>query len=56
MPRFDYQCVVCNEIYKDIQIGIDEEPRFECCQMPMEKLYSAPAVVFKGKGFYSTDK
>jgi predicted nucleic acid-binding Zn ribbon protein len=35
------------------EFGEDREP--SCCNQIMERQWSAPAAIFNGNGFYSTD-
>jgi putative FmdB family regulatory protein len=56
MPLYEYQCKKCGHRFEKIQ-SFSAEPLKECpvCQGEVERLISAPAVQFKGSGFYSTD-
>jgi putative FmdB family regulatory protein len=56
MPLYEYQCKKCGHRFEKIQ-SFSAEPLKECpvCQGEIERLISAPAVQFKGSGFYSTD-
>ena len=56
MPAYTYECA-CGQVW-DVRHSIHEEPEFECdnCGGAMERVIAAPAVQFKGSGFYSTDK
>lgn len=56
MPKYEYTCLNCDysmeitrSIYDDAALPVCEK-----CAWPMKKVYSAPAVQFKGSGFYST--
>jgi len=54
MPRYDYKCSICSsQIELEKSIGDDRDP--VCCNESMQKLWSAPAAIFNGSGFYSTD-
>jgi len=53
MPTYDFKCEVCGGVL-EIQREISELTNVMCCQQPMQRLWSAPAVQFKGTGFYST--
>lgn len=63
MPIYQYRCNCDpeedqNPVF-EFERGITEqEPVYLCpdCDMPMERVYSAPLVRFKGSGFYTTDK
>ena len=56
MPIYEYQCSQCNERHEIIQ-RISDEPLAHCpkCGGDMKKLFSSPAIQFKGSGFYKTD-
>jgi putative FmdB family regulatory protein len=56
MPLYEYQCVQCSEREEVIQRH-DAPPPAQCakCGGGMKKLISAPAIQFKGSGFYKND-
>ena len=56
MPLYDYQCKKCGHRFEKIQKFSDPEIK-ECpqCGGEVERLLSAPAVQFKGTGWYVTD-
>ena len=56
MPIYEYQCNDCNEREELIQ-SFSDAPLTECpkCGGAMKKLFSSPAIQFKGSGFYKTD-
>ena len=56
MPLYEYQCTKCGERVEVIQ-RISDPPASHCpkCGGEMKKLFSAPAIQFKGSGFYKTD-
>ena len=56
MPLYEYQCQACGERVEVIQKHNDP-PYSHCpkCSGEMKKLVSAPAIQFKGSGFYKTD-
>ena len=56
MPLYEYQCNQCNERSEILQ-NISDPPATQCpkCGGPVKKLISAPAIQFKGSGFYKTD-
>ena len=57
MPIYEYACTACGERTEAKQ-GFDDPPLQECpvCGGKLRKLYSPVGIVFKGSGFYSTDK
>jgi len=56
MPLYEYQCNVCGERTELIQ-KLSDPPYSHCakCGGEMKKLFSAPAIQFKGSGWYKTD-
>ena len=56
MPLYEYQCETCEHRFEKIQKFTDPPP--DCCPKcggPVRKLFSSPAIQFKGSGFYITD-
>ncbi len=56
MPLYEYQCESCEKRFEKIQKFSD--PPIETCPQcggHVKKLLSAPAIQFKGSGFYITD-
>jgi len=51
MPLYDFKCNYCKEV---IEINDPTPPSCSTCGNPMMRIWSAPAVQFKGSGFYST--
>lgn len=56
MPLYEYQCKKCKHRFEKIQ-KFSDSPVKKCpeCGGPVEQLLSAPAVQFKGSGWYVTD-
>jgi putative FmdB family regulatory protein len=56
VPLFEYQCKKCKHRFEKIQKFSDAKRR-KCpeCGGPADRMLSAPAVQFKGTGFYVTD-
>ena len=56
MPLYEYQCKKCGHRFEKIQ-KFSDEPVKTCpkCGGEVEQLLSAPAVQFKGGGWYVTD-
>jgi putative FmdB family regulatory protein len=56
VPLYDYLCKKCGHRFEKIQKFSDPEIK-ECpqCGGEVERLLSAPAVQFKGSGWYVTD-
>jgi putative FmdB family regulatory protein len=56
MPLYEYRCEQCGEKFEVMQKFSDEPlTRHEKCGGPVERLVSAPALQFKGSGWYITD-
>jgi putative FmdB family regulatory protein len=54
MPRYDYACTKCGKAHNDY-IKRVSEPAPDCCEQPMEQVFSPVPIHFKGTGFYVTD-
>ena len=56
MPTYEYACTACEHRYEKRE-GFDAPAKQKCpkCRKTSNRLLSAPAVVFKGTGFYKTD-
>ena len=56
MPLYEYQCKKCGHRFEKIQ-KFSDKPIKKCpdCGGPVEQMISAPAVQFKGSGWYVTD-
>lgn len=56
MPMYEYKCDRCGEVFELIQRFSDEPLKtHEGCGGAVERLLSAPALQFKGSGWYITD-
>ena len=56
MPLYEYRCKACGHQFEKIQsFSAPEEKVCPVCGGEVEKLLSAPAVQFKGSGWYVTD-
>ena len=56
MPLYEYQCENCGERFEVMQKFSDEPLTVhEKCGGKVERLLSAPALQFKGSGWYITD-
>ena len=55
MPLYEYQCDVCGRFERIVKFS---DPPLEACPTcagKVQKLFSSPAIQFKGSGFYITD-
>jgi putative FmdB family regulatory protein len=56
MPPYEYQCEKCGESFEVMQKFSDEPLSTHAkCGGPVHRLISAPALQFKGSGWYITD-
>ena len=56
MPLYEYQCEECGDLFEVMQKFSDEPLAFhEKCGGKVHRLISAPALQFKGSGWYITD-
>jgi putative FmdB family regulatory protein len=56
MPIYEYECLVCGIHFDHFQHFGDPPPK-ECPQghRRLRRVFSPPAIVFNGPGFYVTD-
>ena len=56
MPMYEYQCLDCGTVFEKFQ-RFSDPPVDHCPQghVHVHRLLSAPAIIFKGSGFYATD-
>ena len=56
MPLYEYECTACAHRFEVIQ-KYSDPPIDICpkCGSAVSKLFSSPAIQFKGSGFYLTD-
>ena len=56
MPIYEYECLTCGDVFEKRQ-GFNDEPKADCPQghADTRRLVVAPAIVFKGSGFYIND-
>ncbi len=56
MSKYEYACKSCGE-HLEVMQSFTDEPLTECpaCGGPLRKVFSVPAITFKGSGFYRTD-
>jgi putative FmdB family regulatory protein len=56
MPLYEYECEKCGDLFEVIQRFADAPLEVhEKCGGPVHRLVSAPALQFKGSGWYITD-
>jgi putative FmdB family regulatory protein len=56
MPLYEYQCAKCRARVEVVQKSTDARlKKCEKCGGLLKKLVSAPAIQFKGNGWYVTD-
>ena len=56
MPLYEYQCLKCKHRFEKI-MKFSDRPVTKCpeCGGKLEQMISAPAIQFKGSGWYVTD-
>jgi putative FmdB family regulatory protein len=56
MPIYEYECRKC-KAHMEVMQKVTDKPLAKCrkCGGRLEKLLSAPAIQFKGSGWYVTD-
>jgi len=58
MPIYEYECRECGYRF-EVRQGFDDERLTDCqrdgCQGSVHRVFSPPAIIFKGSGFYTTD-
>lgn len=56
MPLYEYKCDQCDEVFEVMQKFSDEPlSTHDKCGGAVRRLISAPAIQFKGTGWYITD-
>ena len=55
MPLYEYECEKCGRFEKLQKFSDRAVRKCPTCKGPVEKLLSAPAIQFKGSGWYVTD-
>jgi putative FmdB family regulatory protein len=55
VPLYEFQCEKCHHRFEKIQSVSAPDPKCEKCGGKVERLLHAPAVQFKGSGWYVTD-
>ena len=56
MPLYEYKCNQCGQVFEVMQRFSDEPlTQHESCGGAVQRLLSAPALQFKGSGWYITD-
>ena len=58
MPIYEYKCQECGYRF-EVRQDFDDDALTECrnngCHGPVRRLFSPPAIIFKGSGFHITD-
>lgn len=57
MPTYTYKCNGCSRVL-EVQHGMNEIVNLETCECGWDyvKVFTPAGIVFKGSGFYSTDR
>ncbi|MBW8012646.1 MAG: hypothetical protein FVQ83_15630 [Chloroflexi bacterium] len=57
MPSYNFKCNVCGQVFEK-HLPVHNNQKIVACpngHKHVERVYSAPAIVFKGSGFYLND-
>ena len=56
MPTYEYECRSCHHRF-ELRQGFDADPVETCplCKGSSQRRFHAPAIIYKGSGFYTTD-
>jgi putative FmdB family regulatory protein len=56
MPTYEYVCKRCGHLFEIVQ-SMKDDTLTECpeCGGELRKVFAAPAISFRGSGFYATD-
>ena len=56
MPLYEYECSKCDQTFEAL-VAAHKANRHRCetCGGRCRRLFSPPALIFKGSGFYTTD-
>ena len=56
MPLYEYKCVKCGHRFEKIEsVGASTKKKCPECGSTAERMLAAPAIQFKGSGWYVTD-
>ena len=55
MPTYEYQCTRCGHQFEVVHRVGETVERCERCGAPVRRVFSPPALIFKGPGFHVTD-
>ncbi len=56
MPRYDYECLSCSNVF-EMKQSFSDEPVADCpeCGSRSRRKFHAVPIIYKGSGFYTTD-
>jgi putative FmdB family regulatory protein len=56
MPTYEYECLKCGTHF-DVMQSFSDAPVTKCteCRGKVRKVFTPPAIIFKGKGFHCND-
>jgi putative FmdB family regulatory protein len=56
MPTYEYECQKCGHVF-EVRQSFSDAPIAKCetCNGKVRKLFSPPAILFKGSGFHCND-
>ena len=58
MPTYEYKCEKCGRRF-EVRHSFRDHPEVKCpiegCNGPVHRIFSPPAIIFKGSGFHVND-
>ena len=55
MPTYEYRCTRCGHQFDTVHAVGETVDRCERCGGPVRRVFSVPALIFKGSGFHVND-
>lgn len=55
MPTYEYRCTRCDHRFEVVHAVGETIERCERCGGPVRRVFSVPALIFKGSGFHIND-
>ena len=58
MPNYQYRCIECHNELNEIRSVTADTSLISCniCNGKLKRIYTPPAITFKGPGFYKNTK
>jgi putative FmdB family regulatory protein len=55
MPTYEYRCTRCKHEFEAVHAVGETVDRCDRCGVPVRRIFSVPALIFKGPGFHVND-